>query len=471
MRSEWTTIVETFFTELEVERNALEGALVWLGRSAVQPASGLADDLTTILENAGARVSTGASGCGGLITGQEADRLSESHAVMMLAATPGVAAEAMDFCKGDHGGKPVLPRMHVLMPTEHSDGYISYRFRQLGANLQMYGEVDVESGKLAVRSLSAAIATYRTQKRMENAVTEPRPVIGIVTALQLEFEAVRRAFPGAVLTKKRDEAIGLRNYLHVAVPADGGGVHEVVFVKAGMGNNKATAAAKQLLNDYKSVRDVIMVGIAAGVPDLSNAKRDVRLGDVVISDEKGVIKYDMKKTTSSGDVRNHEPRPPSSDWLSAAQALASEKDTRSSVLADISAQCGEGNIVRPRKDELLDEADPTKRMPAKRPRDADRTKGQPRFFFGPIGSADTVMKSAKARDEIADATGVMAVEMEGSGVAEVTWQGTRGYLIVRGICDYANDAKNKEWQPYAATAAAAFVRRMIESMPLMTPAD
>ena len=321
-----------------------------------------------------------------------------------------------------------------------------------------------------MRSLSVTIAIYKTQKRMENIVVQPRPVIGVVTALPLEFDAVRRTFPDAITVNLRHEGVGLRNYLHVKLPASGGGEHEVVFVRAGVGNNKATAAANQLLNDYRTVGDVIMVGIAAGIPDLSNAKRDVRLGDLVISDEKGVIKYDMKKTTTAGDVRNHDPRPPSHDWLKAAQALASEKSVHAAMLKDIEEQCSEAGIQRPRKDKLLDESDPNHRKAARRPRDNDRTKGQPRIFFGPIGSADTVMKSATARDEIGRETGAIAVEMEGSGVAEVTWQATRGYLIVRGICDYANDAKNKEWQPYAATAAASFVKKMIESMPVMTPA-
>ena len=254
--------------------------------------------------------------------------------------------------------------------------------------------------------------------------------------------------------------------MHAKLQADGGGEHQVVFLKMGMGNNKSVAAATQLMNDYPSVRDIILVGIAAGIPDLTNAKRDVRLGDIVVSDEKGVIKYDMKKDTSTGEVRNHDPRPPSHEWLSAAQTLAADENGRLLVWKDIEECCGTANIKRPKKDILADEADPSEGKAMRRPRDPDRVKGHPRFFFGPIGSADTVMKSAKKRDTIAQVTGVMAVEMEGSGVAEVTWRRAKGYLIVRGTCDYANDGKTKTWQPYAAAVAASFAKVMIESMPV-----
>ena len=33
--------------------------------------------------------------------------------------------------------------------------------------------------------------------------------------------------------------------------------------------------------------------------------------------------------------------------------------------------------------------------------------------------------------------------MESSGIAEATWQHGKGYFVVRGISDFANDGKNK----------------------------
>ena len=44
-----------------------------------------------------------------------------------------------------------------------------------------------------------------------------------------------------------------------------------------------------------------------------------------------------------------------------------------------------------------------------------------------------------------------------------------GYLVVRGICDYCDAHKNDTWQNYAAPAAAAYVRALLEALPEDTP--
>lgn len=75
----------------------------------------------------------------------------------------------------------------------------------------------------------------------------------------------------------------------------------------------------------------------------------------------------------------------------------------------------------------------------------------------------------RKRDELRDRFKVKAVEMEGSGVADATWEYEKaGYLVVRGICDYC-DVRTKAtqtdaWKIYAAMAAAAYVRALIEAI-------
>ncbi|KAL3491198.1 hypothetical protein BJX62DRAFT_128619 [Aspergillus germanicus] len=39
--------------------------------------------------------------------------------------------------------------------------------------------------------------------------------------------------------------------------------------------------------------------------------------------------------------------------------------------------------------------------------------------------------------------------------------------MIRGICDYADSHKNKEWQPYAAMTAAAYTKELLGVMPSM----
>ena len=38
-------------------------------------------------------------------------------------------------------------------------------------------------------------------------------------------------------------------------------------------------------------------------------------------------------------------------------------------------------------------------------------------------------------------------------------------LVVRGICDYADSHKNKQWQPYAAATAAAYAKELLSVIP------
>ena len=60
--------------------------------------------------------------------------------------------------------------------------------------------------------------------------------------------------------------------------------------------------------------------------------------------------------------------------------------------------------------------------------------------------------------------GVKAVEMESSGVADATQIGAIGYLTIRGTCDYCDRRKSDHWQRYAAIAAAAWARSLLESL-------
>jgi hypothetical protein len=62
----------------------------------------------------------------------------------------------------------------------------------------------------------------------------------------------------------------------------------------------------------------------------------------------------------------------------------------------------------------------------------------------------------------------MAVEMEGSGVADATWDLSAGYFIIRGICDYCDANKTDIWQDYAAIVAAGYTRALLESLPETT---
>src|SRR5262249_43229117 len=92
------------------------------------------------------------------------------------------------------------------------------------------------------------------------------------------------------------------------------------------------------------------------------------------------------------------------------------------------------------------------------PDDPKRRPGHPRIFLDLIASSNTLLKDPVKRDALRDQFGAKAIEMETAGLADAAWIQEIGYLGVRGICDYCDGNKNDLWQPYAAMAAAAYVR-------------
>jgi len=63
------------------------------------------------------------------------------------------------------------------------------------------------------------------------------------------------------------------------------------------------------------------------------------------------------------------------------------------------------------------------------------------------------MKSGEDRDRLAKTDKVTAFEMEGAGV----WD-QYPTVVIKAACDYADSHKCKEWQPYAASMAAACLK-------------
>ena len=80
----------------------------------------------------------------------------------------------------------------------------------------------------------------------------------------------------------------------------------------------------------------------------------------------------------------------------------------------------------------------------------------PAIHYGLIASANQLMKDALVRDRLAAEKDVFCFEMEAAGLMNHF-----PCLVIRGICDYSDSHKNKEWQGYAAMAAAAYAKDLL----------
>jgi nucleoside phosphorylase len=94
----------------------------------------------------------------------------------------------------------------------------------------------------------------------------------------------------------------------------------------------------------------------------------------------------------------------------------------------------------------------------------ERTEDPVRVHYGTIGSSNSVIRNAIERDNLKQAYNILCVEMEAAGVMDAF-----PCLVVRGICDYADSHKNKQLQPFAAAAAAAYVKELLLVIPALEP--
>lgn len=92
----------------------------------------------------------------------------------------------------------------------------------------------------------------------------------------------------------------------------------------------------------------------------------------------------------------------------------------------------------------------------------ERTESEdnPKIHYGLIASANQLMKDALIRDALAQEKDVLCFEMEAAGLMNHF-----PCLVIRGICDYSDSHKNKEWQGYAAMAAAAYAKDILCQLP------
>lgn len=295
-----------------------------------------------------------------------------------------------------------------------------------------------------------------------------RPGLAILTALPKEYVAVNALLDHPVAHSETDHR-GTRHYTLGTMPGRGGSRHDIVLTMVGVGNNISAITTTQLLNDLPSVHTLILSGIAGGVPNTAKVEDHVRLGDIVVSNERGVIQYDFVKEETKRPDPRHPPRPASSNMVRAARMMEAD------------ALCGARpwdefiehamsllNWKRPPEStDLLASSDDASVF-LRHPRDPLRIRRRPRVFLGPIASANTLLKSPKRRDLLRDSFGVKAVEMEGSGTADAAWMSQAQHFVVRGICDYCDSRKGDDWQNYAAAAAAGYVAAILR---MIAPSD
>lgn len=240
------------------------------------------------------------------------------------------------------------------------------------------------------------------------------------------------------------------------------------------GTTAATNVATQMLSTFESIRFCLMVGIGGGVP---SSKNDIRLGDVVVSkptrDLGGVIQYDYGKTVAGGCFeRTGILNKPPTVLLTAISKLQADHCLEPNKISDLLSKVGAMSpsmkdkfaYLGEDKDRLFDseydhlESENTckncdmRRLIAR----PARATHNPVIHYGLIASGNQVMKHGCSRDKLARDLDILCFEMEAAGLMD-----NFPCLVIRGICDYSDSHKSKEWQDYAAATAAAYAKELL----------
>lgn len=288
-----------------------------------------------------------------------------------------------------------------------------------------------------------------------------------------------------------------------------GNYNVVLALLPQLGKAGAASAAASMRSSYTGVRLALLTGVCGSVPRVDRHE-EIFLGDVIIS--KTISQYDLGWHYSDGFVRrntvednlgraNKDIRSLTTMFetdlglgrlekrityfLKQLQGSAAQRRRRGKYdymypgtaedklfkpthqhkhhswstcicrhcVEDSDSVC-EKALISPCTDLGCDDG---QHIARKRLPDLSGDTPQPAVHVGAVALGDKVMKSAAERDRLSRESGVIAFETEGAGI----WDEVP-CIVVKGVCDYADSHKHPGWRNFAAAAAAAASRAILE---------
>lgn len=319
--------------------------------------------------------------------------------------------------------------------------------------------------------------------------------VGWITALDKELAAAT-----AILDEEHKRPKGFKKH-----PRDDNnyawgriGDHHIVIASMAAGRYgivSAATTAMQMISSLPHLRFGLMVGIGAGVPRPEEGI-NIRLGDIVVSQPSGaspgVVQYDLGKLKGNGKFERvgSLAAPPEVllKGLATLKAYHMRKGSRVPKILEKMyeenhgmRQDGPDGFRRPEDHsyQLFETSRPLQNSlnvgdvisnrdtpsachsPSHERERPNTPSDMPKIHYGIIASGNSVVKDGITRDEILKRLEDKCIcfEMEAAGLMN-----NFPCLIIRGICDYADEHKNDRWQNYAAATAAAFTKELLEVM-------
>ncbi|CAG4915153.1 unnamed protein product [Colias eurytheme] len=262
------------------------------------------------------------------------------------------------------------------------------------------------------------------------------------------------------------------------------GAHRVVTTKlpsVGRTREAMTAAGNtttRLLGIFQKVEYVFLVGVGGGVPHYTDYKKHVRLGDVVVSTpatdlpDKYVYVFCEKAERNEKGGWDYEVKPykPMNFLLQdIALRVANCNELWTSYVQDGLARLkgipGRWEAPEQGTDRLCVDVGDGAFIEVSHPAPhGDHTHGA-RVHCAPVAGGRVVAGAGEARAAFAAHARALAYDCELDAVLDsVVGNRKDCFVSIRGISDYRDGTRGKEWQPHAALTAAAVMKTIIAAM-------
>lgn len=210
-------------------------------------------------------------------------------------------------------------------------------------------------------------------------------------------------------------------------------------------------------------------------------KEDIRLGDIVVSKSTpgrpGVVPYDVDGELAEDQfLRSRASDQPPQSLLTAIGKAETAAIFQESQISQYISEIVRKDPVTfahpgPEQDVLFESnydhttvgseedgcnhCDPDKIRP-RQPREIQ----DPVAHYGRIASGYHLICHGATRDKLAHKQGVFCLETAAAGLTDAAQ-----YLLVRGICDYADSHGSRLWHAYAAAACSAYAKEVLSFIP------
>lgn len=244
-----------------------------------------------------------------------------------------------------------------------------------------------------------------------------RERIGLLGAMPEEINYI---IP--LIENKREEKIGKRTFYIGNI-----GEHEVVLVYSRIGKVAAATTVSTLILHY-NITQLIFTGVAGAIHP------DVKIGDIVLAKE--LVQHDM----------NAFPLMPRHEIPLLAKTFF-EVDTKLLESSKIAAEKAllENSFTQEEKDEFR--------------------LHDPKIHFGLIASGDLFFSTNQQKEKLNQRIpNILCVEMEGAAIAQICYEFSVPFCVMRVISDEANDDSSVDFVRFIEHVGRVYSRSFINNL-------